>query len=109
MNALDEAKMAHHTTPQQEMISKLHNENLNLKEKLLFMESKCDMLNTENIELKEKLIDYQRFVKAINAQRAIEAFEDWLDDDEDGDSGEVLPNNGTDTSSECQQIHSTQN
>ena len=75
-------------------VDRLQAKNLDLKEKLLFMESKCDMLNTENIELKEKLIDYQRFVKAINAQRAIDALEDWFNDDDDDDDDDYTSDNG---------------
>lgn len=82
MNALDEAKMAHHKTPQQEIIERLQ---------------------AENLELKERLVDYQRFVMAVNAQKAIDALEDWfnsdiefdIDDDDDeynSDNGEL--NNG---------------
>lgn len=47
------------------------------------LKTEIDKLQAENCELKERLIDYQRFVKAINAQRAINALEEWFNDDEE--------------------------
>lgn len=86
MKTLDEAKMTHHTPPQQEMISKLYNENLDLKEKILYMEEKCKVLNMRWMEAQEKLIDYQRLLRAMKAVEAMEAwFNDIEDDDEDDD------------------------
>lgn len=65
-----------------------------------------DNLRSENIELKEKVVDYQRFIKAIRAKVALEAFEDWLSDDtEDGDNSGVLLDNDITSGTEC----STQN
>lgn len=107
MNTVDETKMAHHTTPQQEMISKLHNENLDLKEKLLFMEEKYKVLKARWMEAQEKLVDCQRFIKAVKLQQFTEAFEDWLNDDEDDYNGvedEHTVNNEVNGDVQCQRI-----
>lgn len=89
MSILDETKMAHHTTPQQEMISKLHNENIDLKEKLLYMEEKlyymeekCKVLNVRWMEAQERLIDYQKMLRAM---KAVEAMEAWFNDEDEDD------------------------
>lgn len=89
-------------------IKRLTTENLNLREKLLIMEAKNNTSNAEILELKEKLVDCQRFIKAVRLQQFTEAFEDWLDDDEDDYNGvedEHTVNNEVNGDVQCQRIH----
>lgn len=75
MTALDEAKTAHmHKTPQMEQISRLQAENLNLKEKLLMMESENNAMRARWMEAHERILDYQEFIKGLNKLEAIEAW-----------------------------------
>lgn len=61
---------------------RLKKENIDLKERLLYMEAKNKSSNTEIIELKERLVEYQQFVKAVRLQQFTEAFEEWLIDED---------------------------
>lgn len=42
-----------------------------------------DKLQSENIELREKIIDYQKLLKSIRLNNAVEALDDWFSDDDD--------------------------
>lgn len=70
MNTLDESKMT-----QEEMIIKLHNEIIELKEK-------CKVLNVRMLEAQERVNDYKRMMRAM---KAVEAMEAWLGDNMDDD------------------------
>lgn len=70
MNTLDEFKMT-----QEEIINKLNNEIIELKEK-------CKVLNVRMLEAQERVNDYKRMMRAM---KAVEAMEAWLDENMDDD------------------------
>lgn len=63
----------------------MYNKLIDMTSEITKLKAEVERLKAENCEIKEKLIDYQKFVRIVNAKMAMDALEDWFNDDDDDD------------------------